>query len=240
MADERLWFVPATGGRGYDVSAVDPSRRTPIEPYNVQWDFDKYPDAAEKACIDAGSATTMTMGSSVGPSESKLSQCYGMWNWRSCSDGQNVTVGGQLAVGTVFSRLLNLYVDGNPPPPPDIVPAGSLSWERVDAWVKFMLVATNINKFDNVFFVINDTGANSLGLNATPRNWLTGLAVPFLINTWNVAHAYVSQAQAEWDDWDQDNLRATLSVQGTTVAANVGAVGVNVEWFAFKLSNPDE
>lgn len=236
MADY-MWFVPVSGGRGFNMSAMAPSCRTPIEPYNVQWDFDKYPDAAAKACNDAGVSTTMTMGSSTGPTQSKLSLCYGMWNWRSCSDGQNVTVGGQLAVGTVFSRLLNLYADGAPP-----ALAGSLTWDRVDVWVKFMLVSANINKFDNVFFVINDTGANSIGLGAPPRNWLVPVPPPpspIAINTWFVAHAFKT---GNWDDplWDSDNLRATLSVQGTSVAANVGAVGVNVEWFAFKLSNPDE
>lgn len=242
MADHQ-WFVPVSGGRGYNMTEMDTTRATPSEPYNVQWDFKNFPDSAAKSCVDAASATTMNWGSSVGPTPSKLSVCYGMWNWRSCSDGQNVTVGGQLAVGTVFSRIVNRYIN-NPAPPPLIIadaPA-SYSWNRVDAWVKFMLVSTNINMYDNVFFTINDpVAANAVGLNAAPINWIgAGTVPPLAINTWFVAHAWKSGGWGpEPPDWDDDNLRATLSVQGTSVAANVGPVGVNVEWFAFRLSEQD-
>jgi hypothetical protein len=237
MADH-MWFVPVTGGHEHGLEFSMRPGITGIDNTSVQWDAAKYPsgEETEAACTSMTSLTALAMGA-VGPPivESKLTDCFGTWRWRSCTDGSNITVGGQLGVGTVFSRWLNRYIDNPLPPPPIIAdPAGNLSWNRVDAWVKFRLNAANINMFDNVFFVINDSAGLSAGLNAAPRNWIgtVGLAV----GSWFVAHAFVSQTPQEWDDWEYENLRATLSVQGTSVPANVGPVEVNVEWFAFRLS----
>jgi hypothetical protein len=143
---------------------------------------------------------------------------------------------GQLAVGTVFSRYLNMFIDNPlPPPEPPIIPDpvnNPLSWDRVDAWVKFRLGAANINMFDNVFFSINDNSVppNVVGLNSPPRDWLANIGAPGL---WFVAHAYKI---AFWEEWESTNLRAVLSIQGTSNPANVGPVSVDVEWFAFRLS----
>jgi hypothetical protein len=234
MADH-MWFVPVTGGHEHALEVASRPGVTGVDNTNVQWDIARYPTyedpLTEAACTTMSSYTELAMGSTGPPVvESKLTNCFGTWRWRSCTDGQNVIVGGQLAVGTVFSRQLGIWTD-NAPNAPSLV--GTDLWDTVEAWVKFRLSAANLGRFDNVFFVINDSAGLSIGLNAPPSNWLAP-ATPIIINQWFVAYAFKT---GNWSGWDNDNLRATLSVQGTSVAANVGPVTVDVEWFAFRLSD---
>lgn len=233
---EHLWFIPVTGGSsGSDVAASFPIAPT-RDLTNVQWFFSVYPVGQEPpvdtACLSYSSITSFSMGQENDPGEpSKLVNCYGHWAWRSCEQDNNIVTGGQLAVGTVFSRLLEIYQDGIPDPGhvgPDV-------WDMVEAWVKFRINAANINMFDNVFFTINDSSAppNVVGLNnMNARDWL-GTIGPGGLNNWFVAYAF---KVGNWEGWESYNLRAVLSAQGTRNPANVGPVSVDVEWFAFRLS----
>jgi hypothetical protein len=92
----------------------------------------------------------------------------------------------------------------------------------------------NANVFDAVHFCINDRSGNFSGLGvATARNW-----IPLAGVNWFVAYAFRSAANPDgWNGWDSENMRATLTVLGTSVAANVGLSVVDVEWFAIRLSN---
>jgi len=234
--EPHIWFVPVTGGRGYGLMTLDPFRRVAIEPFNVQWDFGKFPveqsdPPVEESCVQAGGITTTIMGTEGGDAydkPSKLSQCHGSWKWRSCHDDDdpsNIIVGGQLAVGTVFSRFLPVFSNF----PTDPVPPAPYTYDTVEAWVKFRISSTTA--LSAIYFTINDMAGNVIGLNAAPANWLASTAA----NTWRVAHAWKT---ANWEDpdWDPTNLRAMLSVQGTTTGANAGPVTVDAEWFAFRLN----
>jgi hypothetical protein len=155
------------------------------------------------------------MGSDAGPSPSRLRECYARWRWRSCADDTNILNGGQLAVGTVFSReLASQNAD----------PQNPTTWTQVDAWAKYRV--DNTVRLDNFFFTINDSA---------------GLFVPVvnnIVNTVNGVWRVVTvQKMGDWSEWDSDNLRVTLTFQGTTNVANVGVVNVDVEWFAIRLSD---
>lgn len=224
MADEQLWFVPVTGGHEHALEHAMRPGITGFDNTNVQWDMAKYPSGVETeaACTSMTSYTALAMGSSGPPVvESKLTDCFGMWRWRSCTDGVNITVGGQLGVGTVFARELRTR---NTPPDP---PIPYISWSIVDVWAKYRV--DNTARLDNIFLSISDrTGNSAACLNDVPNA---------LNNVWKVIYL----TNNNWDDWDDpaENLRVTLSLQGTTNINNVGPVTVNVEWFAIRLRNPD-
>jgi len=233
MADH-LWFIPATGGGpNGPLLTSSPPLNVPQE-FNVQWNFSGWPTepAADQACLAAFPSVVFTPNV-LSFEPSRLADCHARWSWRSCSNGQHVTVGGQLAVGTVFSRLLNLYTDAQPPNH-----SGAATWNTVEAWVKFRLSVANVNVFDAVYFSLNDRSGNYIGLNAPAhpppppvRDWRT-LAGP---NSWFVAYAYNI---GNWASWTSENLRATLTVLGTSNPAFVGVSIVDVEWFAIRLSQP--
>jgi hypothetical protein len=127
-----------------------------------------------------------------------------------------------------------MYIDQGPGLPPALDPVNNpASWNRVDAWVKLRLNSLNINRFGHIFFVINDSGGgpNVIGLGAPPRDWLTlpGL----LLGQWSIFHAW---QVGNWERWESRNLRAVLSVMGTQNPINVGVTTVDMEWFAFRLS----
>jgi hypothetical protein len=204
----------------------------------VQWDFGVFPvnqdPPAEPSCLAYTSETDFDLGQENNPGDpSELDNCYGRWAWRSCTDGNNITVGGQVAIGTVFSRYLDMYDDLGA----GIIfpgPGNPASWDRVDAWVKFRVNAVNINRFGRIFFSINDgpAGANICGLNGQPpRDWMTFPALA--LNAWIIVHAF---KVGNWEGWESRNLRAVLSVMGTQMPINVGWTHVDVEWFAFRLS----
>jgi hypothetical protein len=205
---------------------MDPFRRVAIEPFNVQWDFGKFPveqsdPPVEESCVQASAITTTILGTEGGGAAdhpSKLSQCHGSWKWRSCKDDDDVVVGGQLAVGTVFSRRL-IATHGDSPL--------SHTWDDVEIFAKYRV--DDKNKLDNIFLTLCDSGANSF---PGTDDW--GNCVN---NVWRVVGLRKDDSWSGWDD--PENLRAVLSFQGTTNAANVGKVTVDVEWFAILLSDEE-
>jgi hypothetical protein len=222
---EHVWFIPVTGGSGAAAGAAT----FPIAPTrdltNVQWNFSVFPVGQEPpaavSCLSYNSITRFTMGQeAMDPIPARLNDCYGSWKWRSCADNSNIVSGGQLAVGTVFSREL-IAQHG------DDVPV-AYSWNTVEVFAKYRV--DDKTKLDNIFLVINDSLGNFYPNPATDDH------PGYTSGTWRVVG---TRNRNHWQDWDSDNLRATLTFQGTTVAANVGLVTVDVEWFAFRLSQVD-
>jgi len=207
---------------------VDPFRRSQVEAFNAQWDFAAYPTGADEALKASTSITTTAMGASTPiVTESKLSQCHGSWKWRSCTDGEDVVVGGQLAVGTVFSRVLRLVNDNS------AFPNTFDFWQHVDVWAKYRV--SNRDALSHIYLAINDIGT-------TNSSRSTDVRLHAVDNTWHtVYHSYDFTNAAPPSDWTDENLRLTLSFQGTTIPANVGEVTVDVEWLAIRLRvmNPD-
>lgn len=103
--------------------------------------------------------------------------------------------------------------------------ANSLSgttWDTVEVWAKFKV--SNTRRLSSVYLSLNDSGANS----SSSANLLGSL----VNDTWYVAHL----SSSSLDDWAHSNIRGVLTLQGTTTAADVGALDVYVEWFAFGLT----
>jgi hypothetical protein len=100
----------------------------------------------------------------------------------------------------------------------------------VEVWVKYRVSA--VGPLSAINFVLNDSAGNAQYL-GTPanHNWLTVTAA----NVWQVA--YVKNAAPNWSGWADENLRATVHFEGTNLIANVGRVDVDIEWFAFRLSD---
>jgi hypothetical protein len=141
-----------------------------------------------------------------------------------------MVLGGQLAVGTVFSRKLQTYLTLQPPPPflPDPT---APTWNTVEAWVKFRVDTTA--RLRAIYFVINDSAGNWSDpwmVGGLPTDWVPLAA----LGGWRVAW---TKKHLNWDGWNDENLRATIHFPGTLNPANVGGVAIDVEWFAFRLSN---
>jgi len=227
MADH-LWFIPVSAGGSF---GPVPSTWAPLVPpweFNVQWNFQVYPGSepdTSQSCISAHPSVIFSRSTAL-QVPNTLFNCAGEWTWRSCTNGERVTVGGQLGVGVVFSRLLNLYSNAAPP-----LLTGSASWNKVEAWVKFRV--NTLGAFDAAYFSINDA--------TTPVPLFAGLGVPavqdwlplMVPGAWFVAYAFKT---GFWNGWTSENLRAVLTVLGTSIPANVGLSIVDVEWFAIRLS----
>lgn len=223
-----VWFIPVTGGRGPGMSGIEPFRKQAVEPFNVQWNSSVYPvnqePTAEESCVQSTGITSFVMGYDIAPNDepSRLSQCHGTWTWRSCKDGSDVVVGGQLAVGTVFSKELPV-LHGD-------TPHNTYLWNIVEVFAKYRV--DDKNKLDHIWLTLCDSGPNRFPVPPFGDDW--GNAVN---NQWGVAGLC---KRFNWQDWDEDNLRVVLNFQGTTSAANVGKVTCDVEWFAFRLSHEEE
>jgi hypothetical protein len=226
---EHVWFIPVTGGSsGSDVAAAFPIAPT-RDLTNVQWNFSVFPVGQEPpaavSCLSYNSITRFTMGQEGPPiTPARLNDCYGSWTWRSCADDQNIITGGQLAVGTVFSRQLT--VSHGDDVPPNIV----YTWDDVEVFAKYRV--SNVNRLDNIYLTINEASGTWFP-NPVSDDW--GNCVS---NTWRVVGTRKNNAWSGWEDIE--NLRVTLNFQGTTNLANVGLVTVDVEWFAFRLSDQEE
>jgi len=135
---EHIWMIPVAGAGERSDMPQGPQRDT----INVQWAFDKYPTSIlDVPCLEVLARPGFTIPSQQG--QAKLTTCCAQWLWwscRDCEDPPNAIIGGQLAVGTVFSRQ----------------PLGT-AFNRVDVRAKFM--ATQ-NMFSNVQISINDMSGN--------------------------------------------------------------------------------
>jgi len=236
MADH-LWFVPAAGAGRIERPYISAIREYELSPeINVQWQYSVYPTEQDpvpsEGCLRVGTNTLFSQATGPVPAvvPATLDLCYASWIWHSCTDGDDITVSGQLEVGTVFSRHLAGYRG-----PGILVDLPSTRvWNSVEAWVKMRV--SSISTISGVYFVINDPNANTVGLNAPPVDWLTAFPVIIVANQWTVLKAHHSGLWVP-PTWSLDNLRATLTVLGTTTPLNVGAITVDVEWFAFRLSD---
>jgi hypothetical protein len=222
MADH-LWFIPATGGRG--LGSYPPGMPKTIAEFNVQWDFHIFPvqePGIDWPCIEAMTVTGAIAGSQVGPTPSQLVECFAAYRWRSCAQGGVIVTGGELTVGTVFSRAL--FTGNSTLGPPQ--QGGLYFWSIVDVWAKFRVI--DLTKLSAIMLSINDRSGNvaSSGNIILPPAWN---------NNWYVANVL----NANWSGWDAPgtNLRAVLTFQGTLNPANVGLTDVHVEWFAIRLRN---
>ena len=221
---EHVWFVPVSGGRG--VGETVPV--LPPQEFNVQWEFNPTATmpAPALASVESASVTQFTFPT---PLSAQLRSCYGQWLWHSCAQGGVVVLGGQLAVGTVLSRFLPVWL--NPPlPGQDPVVGSPYTWNTVEAWVKYYVDSPA--RLQNIYFVINDSAGNWSDPwmpGGFPQDWLPSTVG----GAWRVIYTKCSG----WTNWTDKNLRATIHFPGTTAAANVGGVVVRVEWFAFRLSN---
>jgi len=217
---EHLWFIPVSAGGSF---GPVPSTWAPMVPpweFNVQWNFQSYPGTPPETdvpCITAHPNVAFTRSTGI-DYPSKLLWCNGRWSWRSCTDGQNITVGGQLEVGTVFARQLRTRFLDSPPP----IPYSSFS--TVEVWAKYRLDVPA--RLDAVILSINDAGGN---ISNSPND--VGQAVA---NTWREIY----HLHNNWDGWDSpgSNLRVVLTCLGTSFPANVGPINVDVEWFAIRLT----
>ena len=246
---EHVWFVPVTAGWPQEPTPVPPGIHTPWE-LNVQWDFTQYPTTQipppDVANVRVVPYTMFTPANLPGQpnTPARLSGCHGSWAWRSCTDGEIITVGGQLAVGTVLSRFLPVFPLIPPAPGLDPAIGSPLTWNKVEAWVKYSIGVPPGQgvPLSAIHFTLNDaTGINHWWDPWTlppppppppvPGNWLLSTTP----GAWRVI--YVSSLNLNWQNWDPFNLRAVLTVLGTTIPANVGRVTVSVEWFAFRLSD---
>jgi len=222
---DHLWFIPVTGGWPTQPTGAPPGVYEPRE-INVQWNVTSYPTSppVDIPCVRAAPIVMFTPGASLpGVQQARLTQCYGSWRWRSCSDGQVITVGGQLEVGTVFARGLPL--DNNAAGPPS--QQAFVTWSDVDVWVKYRV--SDYNRLSALYLSINDmTGVQ---VAASPN------MQPLLNPAWNSVWRVEWLSRGNWQGWDTPptNLRVVLTALGTVNIANVGLVTVDVEWFAIRL-----
>lgn len=253
MADH-VWFVPAAGGgftlqRSFSaVPLVNLQTATDGGNINVQWGFVEFPvvappgtDTALPCCFKAdvvngfGLQSLDGMGVPVtGPDY--LAECYARFRWRSttdCPDNTKVVEGGSLRIGTVFSRFLQVHIETGGDPIVDLPAGGNSTWGKVEAWVKFLVV--DKTKLSKATFGIS--AAAPLGtvgqVGGAPNDWL----VNAVNNQWRVAYASYPGPGHDWDGFSDTNLRAVLTLDGTTTPANVGDTEVRVEWFAFRISS---
>jgi hypothetical protein len=237
---EHVWFVPVTAGWPQEPTPVPPGVHTPWE-FNVQWDFTQYPTTQipppDVANVRVVPYTMFTPANLAGQpnTPARLNGCHGSWAWRSCTDGEIITVGGQLAVGTVLSRFLPVWLV--PPVPGHDPPVGSpYTWNMVEAWVKYSIGVPPGQgvPLSAINFTLNDLGGNWADPWAPPAPAPTDWLPSTVAGAWRVIY---TKKAGNWTGWNDTNLRAVLTVLGTTVPANVGRVTVSVEWFAFRLSN---
>ena len=233
MANEVLWFVPATGGGPYLPQASGTGPINLPEQFNVQWDTNTYPTVqatiTQHPFFDVHSVTQFDSGS--GPSSpdvpGKLRNCFARFVWDSCNDPDgefpnDISLGGQLNIGTVFSRELNVqHGDGTLPI--------SYKWDIVEVFAKYRVDETD--RLSKIYLTICDEAGNSHPF-PNPSDDLTNASD----DTWRVVG---TRKDGSWDDplWSSSNLRACLTFFGTTTPANVGRVVVDVEWFAFRLTD---
>jgi hypothetical protein len=251
MADH-VWFVPASGGGitlQRDPTAIPQVIYNSDSAYiNVQWAFVEFPvillpdpnpatvlPCCFSADVGVGFGLQADNGGTPVTAPDYLSQCFARFKWTSwatCPPNPRILQGGSLRVGTVFSRFLQVHNETTGDPTQDDPTAGNAStWSTVEAWVKFRVA--NKNRFSKATFGIN--GLTPVGtvvgqVGAAPHDWL----VNAVSGGWRVAYARHS---ATWEDFSDKNLRAVLTVDGTTNPANVGESEVDVEWFAFRLSD---
>jgi len=228
MADEMLWFVPVTGGgptipHGAGTGPI----RSPAS-FNVQWDTDIYPESQdpepEHPIFEVETITAFSNATGGGEEPDTLgmlSNCYAQFRWYSCADGDegDITMGGQLNIGTVFARQLPTVYPSSP---------GILRWNTVEVWAKYRV--SDKTRLSWIELVLND----SAPANIAGSGDLIGVTTD---NVWNVGYAH--HQDASWSGVNSSNLRATLNFLGTTDDATVGLVTVDIEWFAFRLSNQE-
>lgn len=223
MADH-LWFIPVTGGNAPGLAAATIPMAPTRDLTNVQWMFSVYPVVQEPpaavSCLSYTSITRFTMGQENPVWPARLNDCYGNWSWRSCADDQNIITGGQLAVGTVFSKQLAVQ-HGD-----DVPPAIPYIWDDVEVFAKYRV--DNRLRLDNIYLTINDASGNWF------PNPVSDDRPNCVNNTWRVVGTRKNNVWGSFEDLE--NLRVTLNFTGTTVLANVGLVMVDVEWFAIRLS----
>lgn len=99
---------------------------------------------------------------------------------------------------------------------------GGTTWSTVDVWAKFKV--SNVRRLSSVYLSLSDSGTNS----SSSANQLGSM----VNDTWYIAHHNSSSLT----NWAHSNIRGVLTFQGTTTAADVGALDVYVEWFAFGLT----
>lgn len=192
--------------------------------FNVPWNFQAYPTGAPTTappCITAHPSTIVAISNSI-IEPNRLLFSHGRWTWRSCTDGLRVTVGGQLGIGTVFSRILRLVNDG-----PTFPPGSFDYWASVEAWAKYRVDDTA--RLSAIQLAIDDL--NGVG---PPYIALSGNVLGFTANNdWHTVHA--ASGPLGVPVHADENLRLTLTFLGTTAVASVGEVNVDVEWFAIRL-----
>jgi hypothetical protein len=222
MADH-LWFIPAAGGaaRGTWTGAPGPGPQTNFDPtfINVQWMFMAASAFGAPPILAPIEATVVN---EVLPPASPMGllSSYASFRWVSIKP----SVGGNLEVGTVFSRLLGTWAaPGNDNPPP----AGSL-WNTVECWCKYRI--NNPAVFTKITMNMNGL-VQPFPLPITLGDWLPFTAA----GVWR--EAYVKYA-GPWDGFSDENLRATISFDGPTVPLGAGGLSqVDIEWFAVRLSD---
>lgn len=207
-----------------------PSTWAPMVPpweFNVQWNFVNFPADPEAAqpCITAHPFVGFTRSNAENET-AKLNECFGRWTWRSCTDGQRVTVGGQLAIGVVFGNELVVRYGDIPPALPT-----THVWNQVEVFAKYRV--DDKTKLSHIFLNLSDNLGNSYPAAALCDDW-----IPYVSNTWRVIGTRIYNIN--WALWSRSNLRAVLTFLGTTNPANVGPVNVDVEWFAFRLTPESE
>jgi hypothetical protein len=94
-------------------------------------------------------------------------------------------------------------------------------WGTVDVWAKFKV--STVRRLSKIYLSLCDSGANTSAIEVGQ----------VFDDTWRFTHHYKSSSI---DNWANGNLRGVLTFQGTTTPANVGALDVYVEWFAFGLT----
>ena len=232
MADQ-LWFIPATGGGSFSVTPTGTGPLNRPADLNVQYGFGRYPTQQQNISPTAPILAVETRtefdnaegASSLEPG--KLLNCFARFIWDSCAcdpeHEDEITLGGQLNVGTVFARLL--------PKENATSPSSVSRWGTVEVWVKFRVDVPD--RLDQIYISIGDKSGN---VQSTPDDEIIG-AIP--TNDWFVGYfSYIgSDEDPDWNGWDSQNLRSTISFLGTSDVANIGRVNIDIEWFAFRLSN---
>jgi len=207
-------IIPATGGGPYLPHGAGTGPIQRAADFNVQWDTNLYPTDQvthpEHPFFEVEAVTLFdTAVGSTGEAPGKLRHCFAQFRWDSCPDGEDMRLGGQLNVGTVFACRLPT---GN----------GPLTFTTVDIWVKARISVTN--RLDSVYLVLDDdSGAQSSQ---------SSVKSSFSDDNWAVVH----HQENNLSSWNNSNLRSTISFLGTTNTSNIGRVKVDIEWFAFGLS----
>ena len=219
MAADQIWFIPVTGGGPFSVTATGSGPLIRPSDLNVQYAFKQYPTqqahispAAPIFAVETHTEFDQAEGaSSIEPG--KLLNCFARFIWDSCACDETydteITLGGQLNVGTVFAAYL-------PPGTAD------LAWKSVQIWVKMRISA--IARLSGVYLTVSDR-------DGTNKDSSGNLRSSFTDGEWFVINWTVDDVTS----WEVENLRSTVSVLGTDNVANIGRVSVDMEWFAFRL-----